>query len=468
MRILPLVAMVALLGCGAKKPPETPANPTPANPTPTDTTTPPPTDTTTPPPTDTTPTTSTTPASTAPASDGPLDRAADLLDKNDPSSAAQAESMLLEQVKSHPDDALAYVDLGVAKYQEGDKTAARTYWQTATQKDSSVGNAWLYLGALQEEAGDVSGAVQTYRFGVQDDPDNTDVRAALVGALHTLGQNDQAVAEAKAALRINSNSLSIYNNLGLVYMDEGNLDLAKFVYMKAMQDNDLAKNDAYIRCNLGRIYFLRGEKGPALFNLQAAVQLDPTLVPALIYLSQIYLADHNYADMVPLLETARKEDPNNHGVLMNLGIAYRGVGRLDEAKQAYESALQIDPRDPDPYFNLGVLQSDYMKLYDEAIKSFQQYVSQGGKNVQQAKDYIDAVEKEKKRVEKQKAKEAEKQRKLQEQQQKQQTPPTPPSDGSGGTPAPPPTPTPPPDQPPTTPAPTPDQPAPTPTPGTPQ
>lgn len=363
-----------------------------------------------------------------------------LLATDEQANLLKAVSLLEDALKKDPNSALIYTNLGVARYKLNDAAGAKKNFDLAVQKDPSFGASYLYLGVLQEKGGNRESAVISYRTGVRNDPKNMELRVALISALRAQGKLDEAIKEAQAALRINANSLPVYNNLGLVYMDKGDLELARFVYQKAMQSIDGAEQNALIRCNLGRIYHLRGEKGPALFHLLEAVKLDPDLVPANIYLSQIYMDDRNFGDMVPLLERALKKDPENHGVLLNLGVAYRGVGRFEDSRKMYEKALLVDPANPDPYFNLGVLYGDYLKQYDQAIDSFKKYSSSGGKQRDLATEYIAAIEKEKERAAKkakaeQKAKE-EAERKKQEQQNPQQPPPAPEGGGqpSGGDP----------------------------------
>jgi tetratricopeptide (TPR) repeat protein len=400
-------------------------------------------------------------------------QAASLLTANNPTSAQQAADLFDAMTKQHPELGEAWVNLGVARHQLGDDVAAKAAWTTATQRTPQLGHAWLYLGALRETSGDIPGALTTYRTGIQNDAMNEELRVGLVGALRKTGAIEDAIREAHAALKINSNSVPIYNNLGLAYLDANNLDLAQFVFQKAVNDIVGASDNPYIRSNLGWIQYKRGQKGTALFNLQAAAK-DPATapVPALIFLSQVYMDDRNYGDVVPLLESALKQAPNNHGVLMNLALAYRGAGRLDDAKKLYQRALELKPENPDPYFNLGILAGDYFKLYDESKADFQKYIDMGGKEKTLATDYIAAVDKEAKKADRKakaaaekKAREEERKRQEEEKKRQEANPaPTPPADTPAptppaDTPAPPAdTPAPPAD----TPAPPADTPAPTP------
>ena len=359
----------------------------------------------------------------------------------------KAMGMLEQVINGNPGAAYAHFNLGVGYQLMEDSERARREYQSAVSIDPELGHAWLYQGVLHEEGQRYEQAASNYRTGIRNNPENMDLRVALIGLLRKQGDLDGAITEAKKALKVNSNSMDVYNNLGLAYLDLEEYALAQFVYQKALTI-DGADQNAYIRCNYGWTMYLKGEEGLANFQLQEAVKLDPELVPALIYLSKMYMEDRNYADTIDLLERAAKKAPDNHGVQMNLGVAYRGVGRLEESAKAYETALALIPDNADPHYNLGILYGDYSKEYDKAIESFELYVQSGGPAVAEAEQYLEAITKEMARAEKRRAamakrekrdlERAERKRLLDEQTQKDaDKPPDPePTLSEGGAPAP--------------------------------
>ena len=55
---------------------------------------------------------------------------------------------------------------------------------------------------------------------------------------------------------------------------------------------------------------------------------------------------------------ATKLAPSWDTAWTNLGSAYRGKGRLEDADSAYRKALELNPRSAEAYFNLGILYLD--------------------------------------------------------------------------------------------------------------
>lgn len=385
--IMLLLAFAA--GCGDKVKPESPVSPSEAATTAPDS----------------------VPAAASQASGkGAVQDAVEMLEKNSPSMDAEAVRVLEKVILEQPDNAYSHFNLGVGYQRMGNYKAAERSFQNAVTKDASLSRAWVYLGAIESERGNPSGAIQRYRQGIEAAPRDAELRVALIGALRAAGKPDEAIAEGKSALAVLANSFDIYNNMGLAYVDKGELGLAQFMYQKAMTLPEGDKN-AYLQCNLGWVYYLRGERYVAIARLKKAVELDPKLLPALLYLSRLYMEDHNYADSLPLLETAVKVAPESASVQQALGLALRGSGRFEEAKKAYEKALTLDPMSPDPHFNLGVLYGDFLKDYDKAVSEFKAYVSAGGKDAALATTYIDDVEKERKLAERRKKAEEDRKRK---------------------------------------------------------
>jgi tetratricopeptide (TPR) repeat protein len=75
----------------------------------------------------------------------------------------------------------------------------------------------------------------------------------------------------------------------------------------------------------------------------------------------------------------RDEDrPSRVEALLALGVAQRGLGRLAQAKDAFERAREAAPSDPRPLYNLGILYHEHVAPsrteYDEsAYRRAQEY-----------------------------------------------------------------------------------------------
>jgi len=335
-----------------------------------------------------------------------LDDAVATLTIGTPDAARRAFGILDQIARRDATNPYVFYNLGLAHDILGESAQARRAYEQAIELDPKLGRAYLGLGVLLEQDGKTRDAIATYRKGIEADEADMELRSAVIGALRRQGRLDEAITEAKAALAYNSKSLPVYNDLGLVYIEKGDLSMARFVYLKALSQEG-AKNNAPIRTNLGWTLYLSEEPLQARRQLEESYKLDNRYLPTLIYLSHLYLDDHNYTDAVPLLEEALSQEPDNYGVMVNLGVAYRGVGKLEQSKAMYQKAMDARPAEADPYLNMGVLLGDHFKDYDAAIQAFDTYLDKGGSQKELVSGYIDEVEKEKKRAERQKQREEE-------------------------------------------------------------
>ena len=57
-----------------------------------------------------------------------------------------------------------------------------------------------------------------------------------------------------------------------------------------------------------------------------------------------------YGEAVKALEAALLIKPDMAGAYYNLGLAWEGLGRLDEALHSYNQAIQLEPNDGEAYF----------------------------------------------------------------------------------------------------------------------
>jgi protein O-GlcNAc transferase len=108
---------------------------------------------------------------------------------------------------------------------------------------------------------------------------------------------------------------------------------------------------------LGRITQSLGLTDDAERAFKLALEIDGRSAKALQSLGIIAIRRSDYEAAVSYLKQAREieEDP---GGLSLLGVALRNTGKDLEAEEAYRSAIRIDPKYEEAYYNLGALLRD--------------------------------------------------------------------------------------------------------------
>jgi len=115
----------------------------------------------------------------------------------------------------------------------------------------------------------------------------------------------------------------------------------------------------------------------AIGHFQKAVQLDPTLPMAKLYLATAYAQQ-----VVPDLETKENlqsaqmaidgfkevlaKDPKDLTALKGVASLYFNTKKYDDARDWQKKVIAVDPNDPEAYYSIGVI--DWRLAYRNAVK----------------------------------------------------------------------------------------------------
>ena len=95
---------------------------------------------------------------------------------------------------------------------------------------------------------------------------------------------------------------------------------------------------------LGVFHLDAGSFEEAATALQRAAALEPEAAPCQVGLAQVALAKRDYAQAVPLLERAIELEPRYKLAHFLLGTAYRGLGRVEEARPHLARGTEAERR----------------------------------------------------------------------------------------------------------------------------
>lgn len=133
-----------------------------------------------------------------------------------------------------------------------------------------------------------------------------------------------------------------HNARGIELADRGWLDEAVKEFGKAIQ---LDPASAHPHDNLGAVYAEQKRYREALGEYLEAVRLEPDSAAAHHELG-CFLAGHGPDLAVAELKEALAQEPGFQDAQLNLGMALADLGRTEEARQALEAAVGLDPADP--------------------------------------------------------------------------------------------------------------------------
>jgi tetratricopeptide (TPR) repeat protein len=116
--------------------------------------------------------------------------------------------------------------------------------------------------------------------------------------------------------------------------------------------------------NQGARLLEQGKAQEAAPLFQQALEIEPQNVPALINLGGAYIMAGRHREAIAPLEAAREVEPGNAMIWINLGAAYLGNPVLAtpeqqlQAIEAFQHALDLEPRAPNVHYNLGLILFD--------------------------------------------------------------------------------------------------------------
>src|SRR5215472_5231574 len=115
----------------------------------------------------------------------------------------------------------------------------------------------------------------------------------------------------------------------------------------------------------------------AIEHFKQAVDLDPTLINARLYLAtafaQQYIPGADAPDNNKFAEQAIDQykavlnaDPKNVNSVKGIAYLYLQMKQFDKAKEFYRKATELDPNDPEPYYSVAVI--DWTQTYQPRME----------------------------------------------------------------------------------------------------
>ena len=218
-----------------------------------------------------------------------------------------AESICHKILTADPDNAEAYIVLGIAACQAGNLRQGIKLLKKSIELDPENPQPHNELGKAFTGLHRIADAHLSYRKAVALQPENDEFQLNLANILKKAGKYDEAVIHYQKAIAIRPDFAVLHNNLGNAYREAGDHVKAEASYRKAIA---IEPSYAAAHNNLGNLLLENKRTNEAITSLQKATSLHPG-----------YAIAH-----------------------YNLGNALKFGGRLEEALASYRRSLSLDPR----------------------------------------------------------------------------------------------------------------------------
>ncbi len=186
-----------------------------------------------------------------------------------------AYDVLTRGLARHPDDMRILLMLGSVAQQMDRVNDALAWFKRVIEKDSTVDDAWMYLGMLYDGIGDTERSDASYERALALDPDNHLVNNNYAYALAIRGKNLQrASIMAGRAVQQSPSNPSYLDTYAWVLYQLAEFDKARVYIERAVS---LGGNATHFE-HLGDILEQLGDLGGALEAWRKALALDPSRV----------------------------------------------------------------------------------------------------------------------------------------------------------------------------------------------
>ncbi len=272
------------------------------------------------------------------------------------------------------------------------------------------------LGVIAWNKGDHKKALDLFKKSVEADKKQAFWARNNMAAAHRdryaekIDPEDFATAEKQIqnVLAVDTSNKAAYENLARLYYDRGRLKdqsylvLSNLVVTQALRVLEKEGQQSADIWNLKGLLFMQEDNQiDALKAFKKAVEVDAKHADANRNIGFIAIRFRDYKSAEAAFDTALKSEAVKRDieVFIAMGVAKRGLKKFKEAEEWYRKAMEVDKKDPRPWYNLGILNQDHLigqdgveqaeieKFYNTAKEHYGKFM----KAAEGDKRYADAV-----------------------------------------------------------------------------
>ncbi len=261
-------------------------------------------------------------------------------------------------------------------------------WKDSAKKNplsprphNNAGKAYYEKGALarasyhfEKSVANIPGFVAS-QYNIQN-PESFLARRSKV-----TGKGGESKLESPGSLKIMAELVEPHYNLASVYLDQGRLDEAEKEYLKTQA---LRPGHFSSKIGLSSVYNQKGLYDQAMSLLERAIQTNisssgPGFALARLNLGELYAKTGKIEKAIVEWDAALKVDPSLLPAHFNLGTAYMMTGKLEPAENTFKHCLKLNSRHEPALFNLAKVYQMQQK-WDESSQQFNVFLEATGPN----------------------------------------------------------------------------------------
>jgi putative PEP-CTERM system TPR-repeat lipoprotein len=256
---------------------------------------------------------------------------------------------VLKRAPRHP---FANYWRAVAALQQQDYETVKSHAQQVLAVAPDHLPSILLLGTAHYALGEDEQAIERLQTYVARNPEYAPARRTLGQALLRTGDAEQARRVLEPLEAAATNDAQLLAMIATAAVRSGDLRAGE-AYLKKL--TDVAPESAKARAQLGAIRISLGETEEGIDDLEKSLATEPD-IRALVILCVTHLRNKEFDRALDAATRLSEEYPDNPAGPTLAGIAQAGKGSLDQARAAFERALEIKPGAPDASANLAAME----------------------------------------------------------------------------------------------------------------
>ncbi len=267
----------------------------------------------------------------------------------------------------------------------GEYSEALDYVLRAQELDRGNPDLLNLEGRIRVGLGDFEAAAALFDRVLEQQPNNLDAWFGMAELDLAFGKTTRASERYEQALRVSPQNRRALLSLILILDEQGKRDDAAVFVEDALRYHP---RNAQVRFIAAKHYRREGDLAEAEYQALRALEIDPGNREAKRLLGEIYLESGAYERALGVLEEligAEREQPL---VWYTLGVAYRALGRVEEAMNAFAFAFRYQSDDEIARLSLERLITDTLSLDDPRRSRFARYHFALGKQYQE-RNFLD-------------------------------------------------------------------------------
>lgn len=229
---------------------------------------------------------------------------------------------------------------------------AKTLLTQLCTPDCNNAEAWLMLGAVNGEFGNVDVAATCIRRAITLDSQYPEAHMSLATILMAQGMVEEAQKSCQQAVDQDSNYAEAWLMLARINQQLAQLGEAERCYQQVVALWPGAYDAHY---ELGLILRGLGKFNEASDSYRTALSIKSDNAQAHAGLGEICLLQNNYTDAVAHFKKSVATEAGRAETHCNLGLAYWHLGKIQQALDSCQTAIRLNPELAEAYSNLGLV-----------------------------------------------------------------------------------------------------------------